>query len=73
MAEPNALRPYTVEDLRIAIHELDFAQAGLADIRTTLKRYRDAIRSFEADEKEKEAAVYSKESQVKKVASNLEK
>lgn len=69
--DPN--RPYTLHDLQDAVAELNNAERVLADTRCTLKRHRDAIKSFEKQEQEQEAEVARRKAHVKKVGGNLEK
>jgi len=73
MAEKDSNRPYTMDDLRTAVHELDYARGQLEDTRKTLKRNRDAVKSFEKEEQEREAEVARRENAVKKIAGHLEK
>jgi hypothetical protein len=73
MADKDAARPYTIDDLLHATRELEHARGVLKDKQLTLKRHRDAIKSFEQDEINAEAEVAKREVIVKKIASNLEK
>lgn len=73
MAEKDSTRPHTIDDLVHATKDLEHARGQLKDKTLTLKRYRDAIKSFEKEEGEAELEVKRHEIIVKKIAGNLEK